>query len=79
MESAKEQMRLRLVLGKFRVTDVTQTLSGQVMKVALGGSTTMTAPLPDRADIQIGDLLTLYTEVLLKEQNHAITLPPPVQ
>ncbi len=53
--------RLRLVLGKFRVTEVTETS----FKLQLGGSTTATMSRPIMADIHDGDLLTLYTEVLL--------------
>lgn len=52
--------RLVLVLGKFRVTDRQNNL----MKIALGGSTTMTCTLPDGADVREGDILTFYTEVL---------------
>lgn len=52
--------RLTLVLGKFRVTERQNNL----MKVALGGSTTMTCILPEGADVREGDLLTFYTEVL---------------
>ena len=40
MESAQGSMRVRLILGKFRVLDRTE-LS---IRVALGGSTTMTVP-----------------------------------
>lgn len=53
-------LRLRLVLGKYPVME----RGNNVMKVALGGSTTMTITLPDGADVRVGDLLTLYTEVL---------------
>jgi hypothetical protein len=60
MESAKDSLRLVLVLGKFRVTERTNL----TMKIALGGSTTMTVTLPPQADVREGDLLTLYTEVL---------------
>lgn len=63
-------MRLVLILGKFRVTERENNL----MKVALGGSTTMTVTLPDRADVKAGDILTFYTEVL-----YANPSPPPVQ
>ena len=34
------------------------------MKIALGGSTTMTCTLPEHADVREGDILTFYTEVL---------------
>jgi len=57
------QLRARLILGKFRVLDRTELQ----MKVALGGSTTMTVSVEPFMDVKAGDLLTLYTEVLLKE------------
>ena len=55
-----DNTRIVLVLGKFRVMEREEHL----MKIALGGSTTMTVTLPDHADVKAGDLLTLYTEVL---------------
>lgn len=58
--ATRKQLRLILVLGKFRVSDRQNNL----MKLELGGSTTMTVTLPDGADVKAGDLLTLYTEVL---------------
>jgi hypothetical protein len=69
MEST-QSTRLVLVLGKFRVID----RSAEVMKLALGGSTTMTVTLPAGADVRAGDLLTLYTEVLYAQPS-----PPPIQ
>jgi hypothetical protein len=62
MESVENgQFRLKLALGKFRVIE----RNGRTMKVALGGSTTMTFILPDdNADVREGDILTFYTEVL---------------
>jgi hypothetical protein len=60
MEPTQSSLRLVLVLGKFRVID----RSNNAMKIALGGSTTMTVTLPDYADVKEGDILTLYTEVL---------------
>ena len=53
-------LRLILQLGKFRVIE----RENLQMKLALGGSTTMTVTLPEYADVRAGDLLTLYTEVL---------------
>lgn len=60
MEPTENKMRYVLILGKFRVTERTESQ----MKLALGGSTTMTVALPPRADVKAGDILTLYTEVL---------------
>lgn len=63
MESTKSTLRARLILGKFRVLERDE-LS---MKVALGGSTTMTVGLESYMDVRAGDLITLYTEVLLAQ------------
>lgn len=59
-----EPTRVVLALGKYRVVERSST----GMKIALGGSTTMTVSIPQMQhfDIRDGDLLTLYTEVLLK-------------
>ncbi len=68
--TVRSQTRFVLVLGKFRVTERENNL----MKVALGGSTTMTITLPEHADVRAGDILTFYTEVLYANPN-----PPPIQ
>ena len=60
MESAQAPLRVKLVLGKFRVISRTEL----EMKVALGGSTTMTVGVESFMDVREGDLITLYTEVL---------------
>lgn len=56
-----KHFRITLVLGKFRVLERTEGW----MKLALGGSTTMTISVEPYMDVKSGDLLTLYTEVLL--------------
>lgn len=61
------QRRLVLVIGKFPVVK----LIGRTMTLKLGGTTEMTISLPDMADVRNGDLLTLYTEVLLKGSDNA--------
>ena len=68
--ATKKQLRLVLVLGKFRVLE----RENLQMKIALGGSTTMTVTLPPQADVKAGDILTFYTEVLYAEPK-----PPSVQ
>jgi hypothetical protein len=74
-----QQHRLRLVLGKFPVVSVTKNphLPGFTIKVKMDNVTMMFALPTDRADIRPNDLLTLYTEVLLKESADANSLPPP--
>lgn len=54
-------LRFKLVLGKFPIV----RLTNNTFTLKLGGTTEMTIRRPDHADIRDGDLLTLYTEVLL--------------
>ena len=63
MESVKGKMRAILPLGKARVVD----RGPDYFKLAIGGSTTITIQTNmDLYDIRDGDLMTLYTEALLK-------------
>jgi len=57
------EFRAILSLGKGRVVD----RGPNFFKLAIGGSTTITISINmDLYDIRDGDLLTLYTEVLIK-------------
>ena len=60
-----KQMRAILPLGKVRVVERTD----KTIKLALGGSTTITIMLMNMHmyDIKDGDLLSVYTEVLLAQ------------
>jgi hypothetical protein len=58
-------VRVTLVLGKFPVVRLTNTH----FTLKLGGTTEMTISRPPQIDIRDGDLLTLYTEVLLNHAN----------
>jgi len=66
-EPTKKQMRTILPLGKVRVVERTDN----TIKLALGGSTTMTVMLNHMHlyDIKDGDLLSIYTEVLLAQSS----------
>jgi len=69
--SETKQLRVVLPLGKARVVD----RGAMHFKLSIGGSTTITITMPmDAYDIRDGDLLTLYTEVLLAKPSQ-----PPVQ
>jgi hypothetical protein len=62
------QPRAILPLLRARVIDIDRATGS--FKLAIGGSTTITISLPatlDAYDIRDGDLLTLYTEVLLTQ------------
>ncbi len=59
-----EPFRLRLILGKFQVTAVSQGLTGTKASLNLGNSVKLHIDIPIQADVKLGDYLTLYTEVL---------------
>jgi len=61
MSESEKSLRIILNLGKYRVTE----RDANQMKLALGGSTTMTISVEDYMDVHAGDILTLYTEVLI--------------
>lgn len=57
----QKPFRLTLILGKYPVVRVSNTK----FTLKLGGTTEMTFTRPPLSDIRDGDILTLYTEVLL--------------
>lgn len=59
-----DQLRFKLVLGKYRVIRIQPVPDGHAMVLDLGNSVKMTVIVPPIADVREGDLLTLYTEVL---------------
>ncbi len=63
MEPAESTLRLRLVLGKFRIKSVSQGVLGTKAVVDFTNSVTMTIDIPVAADVRENDLITLYTEV----------------
>lgn len=71
MESAETKIRLRLLLGKFQVKWVNPGVSGMKFALDMGNAITLNGDCPIRADIRVGDLLTLYTEVLADEPPNA--------
>ena len=64
MEPSKEALRLIVNLGKYRVTKVDKGSLGTSFTIALPNNVTLKADLPYHADVRIGDIQTLYTEVL---------------
>lgn len=76
MEPAQSScVRYRLIFGKFQVKAVTRGFTGQRFTIDLGSSVTITVDAPLRADVKLGDLLTIYTEVLSHDQPD----PAPIQ
>lgn len=68
MESIENALRFKVALGKFQVTAVSLGLTGTRFTIQLPNSVTMTIDAPLRADVRVGDMLTLYTEVLCNDQ-----------
>lgn len=64
MESPQTALRLRAILGKFPVTKVERGLTGIRFTLSMGNSVFITCDMPTAADVKVGDILTLYTEVL---------------
>lgn len=69
MPKFEDKFRLIANLGRIQVVRVDKGLSGTKFTVQFVNDTRLkfTAELPIVADIQVGDLLTLYTEVLADE------------
>lgn len=68
-------MRLKLILGKYRVIKVERSLGRLTFVVSLGKSSLeIVPPYNLDADVREGDLLTFYTEVL-----HATPIEPSIQ
>lgn len=62
------QLRATLTLGKFRVIE----RQADGFRLSLGGTTEMKVKFADTQlnyDVRAGDLLTLYTEVLIRPPN----------
>jgi hypothetical protein len=70
MEPSKDALRHKLILGKFPVTKIERSAFGFKFVLQLPGIK-LVLDVPITADVREGDLLTLYTEVLV----HAQALP----
>ena len=68
-------LRLRLLLGKFRIKKIERGLTGFRATIDLGQGVSMIMDCPISADVRLNDILTFYTEV----PYDAHTVPPPVQ
>lgn len=67
MPKFEDKFRLICNLGKYQVVKVEKGLTGTHFVLQLPNNVKMQADLPLIADIQVGDILTLYTEVLADE------------
>lgn len=67
MPQFKEKMRIICNLGKVQVTDVEKGQMGTRFVFQLPGNVKIRAEMPIVVDVKIGDILTLYTEVLADE------------
>jgi hypothetical protein len=60
-------LRLRLILGKFRVIKLDKGVAGFRAIIDFTNSVKITVDCPIEADIRLNDLLTFYTEVPLAD------------
>ena len=73
------EFRYRLILGKYPITKVEPVAGGIRIKVRVSEGVSFDTIVPTSADVRLGDLLTLYTEVLTKEPNYGEVKPAPIQ
>ena len=64
MEPAEKKMRLIVNLGKYQIVNVIKGTWGVKFTIQLPNNVKLIADLPVPADIRVGDIQTLYTEVL---------------
>ena len=69
MESASPSLRILVILGKYRVTKVEKGVFGTKFRMDMGNSVFVDADLGVSADVRVGDLLTIYTEVLADDKS----------
>ena len=67
--------RLTLILGKYPVVSCEKRFDGWKVRVRLGEAYAEFTNIPSMADIRVGDVLTLYTQVA----SNAKPLLPPKQ
>lgn len=67
MESLTQQVRYKLILGKFVVSRVIEHGASLEFSIDLPGLGKLICTGP-KADVKEGDLLTLYTEILANAQ-----------
>ena len=65
MEPVKSALRYVLVLGKVQVIKIDKGTTGQKITVDMSKGVTAMFDCPPRADVRLGDYLTIYTEVLV--------------
>lgn len=70
-----EPFRYRLILGKYPVIKVEPSLTRIYLTLQVKNKLFLTTECPLTSDVRLGDLLTLYTEVL----SNAVPQVPPKQ
>lgn len=57
-------------MGKFPVTEIKRNINHYDVTLDIQGKLFLTFPVPLTSDVRIGDLLTIYTEVLVTPQRN---------
>jgi len=68
MESPKDKVRYKLLIAKCQVTKVSRGDLGCKFSVALPQGIILEADLAFAADVRVGDILSLYTEIFAHAQ-----------
>lgn len=63
----RHRRRYQLNLGKYPVIEVTPNQTNQTVVLDMQNKMFIRMAAPLTADVRVGDLLTIYTEVLQKE------------
>lgn len=62
------RLRHQLILTKLPVIEVTRGLTDQTIVLSIQDKVFLRTTCPLTSDVKVGDLLTLYTEVLAQER-----------
>jgi len=71
MSDLRSRFRHRLILSKAPVIEVTPGPLHQTIILDVGGNLFLRTTAPNSSEVIVGDVLTLYTEVLVKDNSNA--------
>jgi hypothetical protein len=69
MPNFPKRLRHQLILGKLPVIEVIRGLTNQTIILSIADKYFLRTTCPLTSDVKVGDLLTLYTEVLAQERH----------
>lgn len=69
MTQTPRRLRHQLILGKFPIVEITRGLTSYTIVLAAQDKLFIRTTCPLTSDVKVGDLLTMYTEVLAQERH----------